>query len=351
MSPAIRRRMRNRIGRGLTFEKVWATIEKNAAEAEKRAAEWEAERQKRTTEWEAERQKAAAEWETKLQKEDEQRKKEAAERIAEWEARLQKEDEQRKKEAAERIAEWEARLQKEDEQRKKEAAEREAERQKAAAEREAERQKAAAEREAERQKAAAEREARQQKEAAEAEIRAAEREARQQKEAAEAEKRAAEWQKIERSIKALNDQMGGLHNSFGEIAEYMVAPGVVDLFNDIGYHITEDVTPNKRIWDENRKKIKAEIDLYMGNGEFIIAVEVKTSLGEKDIEHHQRRLEILREHINKVGDRRKIVGGMAVAVLDEADRKAVLDAGFYLLEPSGDMITMNVPEDFVPRKW
>jgi len=307
MSPAIRRRMRSRIGRGLTFEKVWATIEKNAAEAEKRAAEWEAERKKAATEREAERQKeaaereaerkkAAAEWEAKLQKEDEQRQKSAAE----WEAKLQKEDEQRKKEAAERIAEWEAKLQKEDEQRQKAAAEREAER---------------------------------------------------QKEAAEAEKRAAEWQKIERSIKALNDQMGGLHNSFGEMAEYMVAPGVVDLFNDNGYHITEDVTPNKRIWDENRKKIKAEIDLYMGNGEFIIAVEVKTSLGEKDIEHHQRRLEILREHINKVGDRRKIVGGMAVAALDEAGRKAVLDAGFYLLEPSGDMMTMNVPEDFVPREW
>jgi len=249
MSPAIRRRMRNRIGRGLTFEKVWATIERNAAEAEKRAAEWE-----------AERKKATAEWEAKLQKEVEQRQKEAAEREAE-----------RQKEAAE----W-----------KKWAAERK-----------------------------------------------------------------AAQEKIERSIKALNDQMGGLHNSFGEMAEYMVAPGVVDLFNDIGYHITEDVTPNKRIWDENRKKIKAEIDLYMGNGEFIIAVEVKTSLGEKDIEHHQRRLEILREHINKVGDRRKIVGGMAVAVLDEAGRKAVLDAGFYLLEPSGDMITMNVPENFVPREW
>ena len=315
MNPAtIRRRMRNRIGRGLTFEKVWATIERNAEEAEKRAAEWEAKLQKEAEQRQKEAKERAAEWEAKLQKEDEQRKKEAAERIAEWEARLQKEDEQRQK----ATAEWEARLLKEDEQRQKEAAEAE---------------KRAAKREAERQKWAAD----WQKWAADWQKWAAERKAAQEK--------------IERSIKALNDQMGGLHNSFGEMAEYMVAPGVVDLFNDIGYHITEDVTPNKRIWDENRKKIKAEIDLYMGNGEFIIAVEVKTSLGEKDIEHHQRRLEILREHINKVGDRRKIVGGMAVAVLDEADRKAVLDAGFYLLEPSGDMITMNVPEDFVPRKW
>jgi len=242
MNPAtIRRRKRNRIGRGLTFEKVWATIERNAKEAEKRAAEWEA----------------------KLQKEAEQR------------------------------------------------------------------QKSAAEREAERQKKAAERE----------------------KEAEKRRKEFEEWKKAnERSIKALNYQMGGLHNSFGEMAEYMVAPGVVDLFNDIGYHITEDVTPNKRIRDE-KKNIRAEIDLYMGNGDYIIAVEVKTSLGKDDIEHHQRRLEILREYINRTGDRRKIIGGMAVAVLDEAGRKAVLDAGFYLLEPSGDMMKMNLPEGFIPREW
>jgi len=226
MSPATRKRMRNRIGRGLTFEKVWATIERNAEEAEKRYAEWEA----------------------KWQKEAEQRQKEAEEREKE-----QKEYEERQK-------------------------------------------------------------------------------------------------KLDRQMDNLNKQIGGLHNSFGELAEYMVAPCVADLFNDIGFHITEDPIHNRKIRDE-KKRTLAEIDLLMGNGDYIIAVEVKTSLGEKDIEQHRRRLEILREHINKVGDRRKILGGMAVAVLDEDDRKAVLDAGFYLLEPSGDMMKMDLPEGFVPGEW
>ena len=230
MSPAIRRRMRNRIGRGLTFEKVWATIERNAEEAEKRAAEWEARQQK-----EAEQQ----------QKEFEYRQKE----FERWQKEYEK-----------------------------------------------------------------------------------------------------EHKETERVVKEVSRQLGGVHRSFGEMAEFMVAPGVVDLFNDIGYHITEDVTPNKKIRDE-KKNIRAEIDLYMGNGDYIIAVEVKTSLGEDDIEHHRRRLEILREYINRTGDRRKIIGGMAVAVLGEDDRKAVLDAGFYLLVPSGDMMKMDLPEGFIPREW
>ena len=82
MSPALRRRIRNRIGRGLTFEKVWATLEKNAEEANKRAVEWDAKLQK-----EAEQR----------QKEAEQRQKEAEQRQKEFE-RWQKEYEKEHKE-------------------------------------------------------------------------------------------------------------------------------------------------------------------------------------------------------------------------------------------------------------
>jgi len=168
----------------------------------------------------------------------------------------------------------------------------------------------------------------------------------------ERQKTERERQKTERAIRALNKQMGGLHNSFGDLAEYMVAPGVVELFNDKGYHITKAATHGYKIFVPGEKRtIRAEIDLYMENGDFIIAVEVKTSLGEKDIEKHKGRLEILREEADKIGDRRKIRGGMAIAVLSKSDRKAILDAGFYLLEPSGDMMKMNLPKGFVPRDW
>jgi len=152
-------------------------------------------------------------------------------------------------------------------------------------------------------------------------------------------------------MEQLNEQMGHLHNRFGEMAEYMVAPGIVDLFNDQGYHITQAATHGYKIYVEKTRRIRAEIDLLLGNGDYIIAVEVKTSLGEKDIEHHKRRLEILREDNSKTGDRRKIRGAMAVAVLSENDREAILDAGFYLLEPIGDMMKMDLPEGFVPKEW
>jgi len=157
-------------------------------------------------------------------------------------------------------------------------------------------------------------------------------------------------QETSRKMDMLNEQMGGLHNSFGEMAEHLVAPGIVERFNEMGFHIKEAAMHGFKIFDENRK-IKTEIDLLMGNGEYIIAVEVKAKLGEKDIEKHQKRLEILREDKDMTGDRRKILGGMAVAILGTGDKEAILNAGFYVLVQTGDTMKLDLPENFTPREW
>ena len=159
-----------------------------------------------------------------------------------------------------------------------------------------------------------------------------------------------QMKETDRKMEILNKHMGGLHNSFGEMAEHLVAPGIVDRFNEMGFHIREAATHGLKILDE-KKNIRAEIDLYMGNGDFIFAIEVKAKLGESDIEKHQRRLKILREDKDLAGDRRKILGGMAVAILGEGDKEAILDAGFYMLVQSGDTMKLDVPEGFVPREW
>jgi len=162
---------------------------------------------------------------------------------------------------------------------------------------------------------------------------------------------ARNWQKeTERIITELGKEMGGLHRSFGEMAEHMVAPGIIDKFNELGFHFEESPELNFKIYGEN-KKVRTEIDVLLINEEFLIAVEVKARLGKEDIEKHRKRLEILREDSNKTGDRRKILGGMAVAMLGEGDKEAILNAGFYMLEQSGDTMKMDLPEGFMPQEW
>ncbi|MDR2922514.1 MAG: YraN family protein [Treponema sp.] len=242
MHPVTRRRMRNHAGRGVSFGKVWAMLEREAEERKKEAAE-------RQAAWEAER------------------KKEAAERLAAWEAKRQKE-----------AAEWQAKW----EQEKK------------------------------------------------------------------------EYDRLnnsyERMLDELKKQVGGLNNSFGELAEHLVAPGIVDKFNEMGFHIKQAATHGMKILGENRK-VRAEIDLYMENGETIIAVEVKAKPVIQDIKEHIERLEVIRDHRNSLNDKRKILGAIAGAIFEDKVKKAVRDAGFFVIVQSGDTMKIEIPEDFVPREW
>jgi len=82
-----------------------------------------------------------------------------------------------------------------------------------------------------------------------------------------------------------------------------------------------------------------------------MAVEVKTKPKTNDIEHHVKRLKILRKHRDKLNDKRKIYGAVAGAVFGSSEKQAVLDAGFYAIKQSGDTMKIVVPDNFVPSEW
>ena len=176
-----------------------------------------------------------------------------------------------------------------------------------------------------------------------------------QKEKAELQKENAERHKeYDRIIKALTAQMGGLHNSFGELAEHLVAPGIVERFNEIGYKFDSVATKGMKLYGED-KKVKAEIDIVLENGDTVIAVEVKSKVKEKDIDYNIKKLEILREY--KRSDPRKILGAIAGAVFGNEEKQAAIEAGFYVIEQTGlpaqagNTMKLDIPEGFIPREW
>ena len=153
-----------------------------------------------------------------------------------------------------------------------------------------------------------------------------------------------------RQIRQLEQQMGGLHRSFGEMAEHLVAPGIAERFNELGHHFDRVAPGGIKIADETGK-VQTEVDLLLENTDCIIAVEVKATVHIKDVEHHIGRLEILRAYWNKKGDNRKIRGAIAGAIFGETEKEAVIEAGMYALEQSGDTMHLVIPEGFIPRDW
>jgi hypothetical protein len=165
-----------------------------------------------------------------------------------------------------------------------------------------------------------------------------------------AELRAAHRETV-RTVKRVSRQMGDLHNRFGEMAEHLVAPGIIRRFNELGYHFDDTIAERVRLLDSSGQKILTEIDLLLENGEYSIAVEVKSRPTEKDVAHQENRLRILREHKDRRNDRRKIRGAIAGAVFPEDAKTAALEAGLYVIEQSGDTMKIRMPEGFTPREW
>ena len=175
--------------------------------------------------------------------------------------------------------------------------------------------------------------------------------AKRQKETDKRQKETAEqMKKTDEQMKRTDERMGYLSNRFGEMAEHLVKPGINKRFNELGYHFSERAEGGLKIEGEDGKT-KAEIDLLLQNGNTIMAVEVKATPKVKHVAEHIKRLEILREHRRKTNDQRQVKGAIAGAIFDAEVKKAVIEAGLYVIEQSGDTMKINVPDDFVPRKW
>jgi len=152
-----------------------------------------------------------------------------------------------------------------------------------------------------------------------------------------------------RLVKKTCKEMGGLGNTFGDVIEHLFSPGTRRLFRELGHQFDKVPLHGKKI--KEGEKLLAEIDLLMENEETVAAVEVKARVRVKDVSDHANRLETLRGWLDRRRDHRKLIGAMAGAAFGEEERKAALEAGFYVMAQSGDTVLLDVPEGFQPRKW
>jgi len=156
------------------------------------------------------------------------------------------------------------------------------------------------------------------------------------------------WDKADRRIAENNKIVGNLSNSFGEIVEHLVAPGMEERLAEFGLRF-ERTSPNVKIRADG--KLLMEIDLLLENREAMLAVEIKARVNPVDIEKHEERLAKLRAYHGGINDSRAILGAMAGAAFAPTERKAALEASFFVIVQSGDTMKMDVPEGFKPKEW
>ena len=157
------------------------------------------------------------------------------------------------------------------------------------------------------------------------------------------------WEKSQKDMEELRKQLGKYGMSAGRQVEEMFAHELFKKFNDLGYPFTKQ--QQRVIFTEN-KKIFAEVDFILENGDYIMLVEVKADLSIDDVKDHLERIEKIRPYMDVRNDNRKIVGAVAGGIVNENVLNYAQKRGLYVLKQSGEScMVASAPEGFKAREW
>ncbi|MDR1950267.1 MAG: hypothetical protein LBQ38_12815 [Spirochaetaceae bacterium] len=157
------------------------------------------------------------------------------------------------------------------------------------------------------------------------------------------------FKETDRKMQETDRKISKLGDRLGDLVEHLVAPNILEKFNDLGYRFGKAGT-NVRFKDSNLVPV-AEVDILLENGDVSLAVEVKAKLTIPDVQEHMARMEKLRSYADEHGDQRKLMGAVAGAIIPEGVKPFAIRNGFYVLEQTGDTVKIDIPGDFIPREW
>ena len=167
------------------------------------------------------------------------------------------------------------------------------------------------------------------------------------KRSGESEKR---MEKTDRRLDRLSEQLGGLHNSMGELMETLIASHLWEKFSNYPYQLTRGYQ-RIRVFDKKSVPL-TEIDILLADSEWVMAVEVKREPRKDDIDYHLKRMELIRQYPPAEVVGKKLLGAIAGGVVSPDVHSYAHQAGFFILELLGDNVALvPPPAGFSPHIW
>ena len=148
------------------------------------------------------------------------------------------------------------------------------------------------------------------------------------------------------TVKNTNRKVGELTDKWGEFVESMVEPAVVRLF--AGRDIPLDGTSLRARRRRNGREM--EIDILGANREYVVAVEVKTTLRADDVKDFVRTLDDFKTFFPEYREY-KVVGAVAGMRLQKGVDEYAKRHKLYVLAQSGETVQILNDEDFEARVW
>jgi myosin heavy subunit len=158
-----------------------------------------------------------------------------------------------------------------------------------------------------------------------------------------------ELTQLEKTVKGVSNNVGGLNRSMGELIEILIAGRLWDKFP--GYQLVR-AYQRIPIYDE-KNQMKTDIDILLVNTNICMAVEVKRELNRKDdVDDHLKRMGIIRRYPPEQVGNKLLLGAMAGGIVDPDVKEYAHKSGFFVLELSGEAVHLiPSPDGFKPQEW
>ena len=155
---------------------------------------------------------------------------------------------------------------------------------------------------------------------------------------------------VDSRLRELSKEVGGISNRLGEVAQCFFGSDLWRHFDGFEYEF-QRLYPYLPLFNEKNEPI-GDIDITLLNGEYVMAIEVKTHLKKKNVEYHVKRLEQIKKYPPDQYKGRKLLGGMAGLMIDMDAKDLADELGIYVIEQSGDAVRLAaLPEWFNAREW
>ena len=153
-------------------------------------------------------------------------------------------------------------------------------------------------------------------------------------------------EKMSAKIEKVGEHVDGLAGSWGKFVEGTVAPGAIRMFKERDIDVEWTSTRNKVQKDGE----EMEIDVLLENEEYVVAIEVKSTLNVEEVNGHLNRLKRFKEFFPRFKDH-KLVGAVAGIVIEEKADRYAYRKGLFVIAQTGETVQILNDEKFKPEVW
>ncbi|MBF0538023.1 MAG: DUF3782 domain-containing protein [Nitrospirae bacterium] len=145
---------------------------------------------------------------------------------------------------------------------------------------------------------------------------------------------------VERAVNAVN----ALTGKWGNFVVGLVFPATKKMFKERGI----DLKKVHRSVQSDIEGAKMEIDIMGVSSQYIVAIEIKSTLEVNDVNDHLERLAKFKQAFDEYTNR-IVIGAVSGIVINEGVDKYAYHSGLFVIGESGDTVMILNDNKFVPR--